>query len=47
MLSTEAVDKGDSQYLGDENGCRGLEEGNRSVDVLQETRFLGLAIGIG
>jgi hypothetical protein len=23
----EAIDKGDSQYVGDENGCHGLEEG--------------------
>ena len=30
----EALDQGDSQYVGDENGCHGLEEGNRSVDVL-------------
>jgi hypothetical protein len=29
----EALDQGDSQYVGDENGCHGLEEGNRSVEA--------------
>jgi hypothetical protein len=43
----EAIDKGDSQYVGDENGCHGLEEGQLFRRRVPWARFLGLAIGIG